>query len=104
MPAQNPATVWMFGSLHLLRRDRGLASVVEVSIPSCGCAASVLARELDLPLASIEVVFVNNQLYCLDHCVQQGDKVVFFPEGFYDLAHGLTAINKAGQPGIKHAR
>jgi hypothetical protein len=103
MPVQKTATVWMFGALHILRRDRGLASVVEVSIPSCGCAASVLARELDLPLTRIEVVFVNNQLYCLDHCIQQGDKVVFFPEGFYDLAHGLTAINTTAQPAPTHA-
>ena len=81
MSPQRTATVRMFGTLQDLRENRGLASITEVCIPSCGCAASVLARELDLPLEHIEAVFVNHQAYCLDHCIQPGDNVTFIPKG-----------------------
>ena len=81
MSPQRTATVRMFGTLQSLRENRGQASVTEVCIPSCGCAASVLARELDLPVEKIEAVFVNHQVYCLDHCIQPGDYVAFVPKG-----------------------
>jgi len=83
MSSQTTATVRMFGTLQVLRKNRGLTSVAEVSIPSCGCAASVLARELDLPVENIEAVLVNQQAYCLDHCILPGDKVAFVPKGTF---------------------
>ena len=97
MSAQRTTTVRMFGALHTLRKDRGLESVTEVSIPSGGCAASVLASQLDLPLEKIEAVFVNHQVYSLDHCVQPGDKVAFVPTGIPGSARGLLGIYSAGQ-------
>lgn len=77
MSSQTTATVRMFGTLRVLRQNRGLATVAEVSIPACGCAASVLARGLDLPVENIETVFVNQQAHYLDHCILPGDKVAF---------------------------
>ena len=92
MPSERTATVKVLGTLQVLRENRGQETETEVSIPSCGCAASVLARELDLPLESIESVFVNHQMYCLDHCIQQGDKVAFVPKGFPHAASSRFGI------------
>jgi hypothetical protein len=96
MSAQT-TTVRMFGALHTIRKNRGLASVEEVSIPEGGCAASVLARELDLPLEKIEAVFVNHQVYSLEHCIQPGDRVAFVPTGIPGSARGLPGIYGAGR-------
>ena len=97
MHAQRNATVRMFGTLQTLRKDRGLEPVAEVSIPSCGCAASVLARELGLPLERIEAVFVNHQAYYLDHCIQAGDSVTFVSKGNQGPAHGPFEFCRASQ-------
>jgi hypothetical protein len=96
MSAQT-TTVRMFGALHTIRKNRGLASVEEVSIPEGGCAASALARELDLPLEKIEAVFVNHQVYSLEHCIQPGDRVAFVPTGIPGSARGLLGIYGAGR-------
>ena len=97
MSTQRTTTVRMFGALHTIRKDRGLASVTEVSIPSCGCAASVLARELNLPLEKIEAVFVNHKVYGLGHHIQPGDRVAFVPTGIPGPARGLLGIYGANQ-------
>jgi len=96
MSAQGTTTVRMFGALHTIRKNRGLESVAEVSIPPGGCAASVLASELDLPLERIEAVFINHQVYSLDHCIQPGDRVAFVPTGIPGPARGLLGIYNAG--------
>ena len=93
MADQRTTTVRMFGSLHILRKSRGLPSETEVVIPFCGCAASALAHELDLPLEKIEAVFVNHQAYSLDHCIQSGDRVAFVPKGIPGPARGLLGIH-----------
>lgn len=81
MSTQTTTTVRMFGALHTLRRERGLEPTVEVSIPSGGCVACDLARELDLPLEKIEAVFVNHLAHGLDHIIRPGDRVAFVPTG-----------------------
>jgi molybdopterin converting factor small subunit len=86
------STVRMFGALHTIRKDLGLPSVVEVTIPSGGCAATTLARELDLPLDKIEAVFVNRKVYNLDRSIQPGDRVAFVPTGIPGPARGLLGI------------
>lgn len=80
MLAKGTATVQMLGDLRLLRMQRGLAATVEVAIPPCGFAASVLARDLGLPLERIEAVLVNHQGFRLDHCIKSGDRVAFVPK------------------------
>lgn len=91
--------VRMFGALHTLRKDRGLPSETEVSLPPGGCDARVLAQELDLPLEKVEAVFVNHQVYSLDHHISPGDKVAFIPTGIPGAARGLLGIYGAGQGG-----
>ena len=80
MPTHGTATVQMLGALRVLRNSRGLAATVEISIPPCGFAASVLARALGLPLDNIEAVLVNHQGYRLDHCIRCGDRVAVVPK------------------------
>jgi hypothetical protein len=84
----------MFGALQIIRKDRGLPSEIEVSIPANGCAASALACELDLPLEKIEAVFVNHQIYSLEHCIHPGDRVAFVPTEPPSPGRGLPDKNK----------
>lgn len=97
MSTQGTTTVRMFGALHTIRKDRGLPSVTEVNIPAAGCAASVLARELDLPLEKVEAVFVNHKVYGLGHVIQSGDRVAFVPTGIPGPARTLLGIRAANQ-------
>ena len=102
MSTQGNTTVRMFGALHTIRKDRGLESVAEVSIPSGGCAASVLADQLELPLEKIEAVFVNHKVYGLGHLIQPGDKVAFVPTGIPGPARGLLGIHRANSQPAKN--
>jgi len=69
--------VRMFGSLHTIRRKRGLAPCEEMYIPPEGTTGLALAHELDLPLDKIEGVFINNFARSLDVLIRPGDKVAF---------------------------
>lgn len=89
-------TVRMFGALHTYRREQGLESTTEVSIPPGGCLACELAQELALPLEKIEAVFVNHRVYGLDHLVQAGDRVAFIPTGIPWPSRFLLGICTAG--------
>jgi len=86
----------MFGALHTIRKNQGLASVAEVKIPSGGCPAGALARDLGLPLEKVEAVFINRKVYSLDHRIQPGDRVAFIPTGIPGSARGLLGIYSAG--------
>ncbi len=97
MSTQTATTVRMFGSLHVLRKQRGLESTTDVTIPPEGCAARDLARELDLPLEKIEAVFVNHLAYGLDHRIQSGDRVAFVPKGIPGPGRFLLGIRNANR-------
>jgi hypothetical protein len=97
MSTQTNTTVRMFGALHSLRRERGLPSTIEVSIPPGGCAACDLARKLDLPLEKIEAVFVNHRAHGLSHPIQAGDRVAFVPTGTPGPCRVLLGIYQAGR-------
>lgn len=100
MSAKANTTVRMFGALHTIMKERGLASQAEVAVPPGGCAAEAIARELELPLEKIEGVFINHKAYTLDHAVQPGDRVAFIPTGIPGSARLLVGIyHKA--PGAK---
>ncbi len=71
----------MFGSLHTLRRARGLPAAAEVVLPAEGRSAAAVAEELELPLEGIEAVFCNHRVYALDHVIRPGDVVAFVPPG-----------------------
>ncbi|HBG06257.1 MAG: hypothetical protein A2075_03615 [Geobacteraceae bacterium GWC2_58_44] len=96
MPTLKSTTVRMFGALHSISKERNLPSVIEVTIPADGCAASLLAKELDLPLEKIDAVLVNHQIYSLDHHIEPGDRVAFVPTGTTGPARGLLGIFGAG--------
>ena len=81
MSTESNTTVRMFGALHAFRTERGLSSTIGVNIPPAGCTAHELAGELDLPMDKIEAVFVNHQVYSLDHAIHPGDRVAFVPTG-----------------------
>ena len=97
MSSQTNTTVRMFGALHTIRKNRGLPSETEVSIPAGGCVASALAHRLDLPLDKIEAVFVNHKAYSLEHRIQPGDRVAFVPTGIPGSARALLGIFDAGR-------
>ncbi|HJV64382.1 MAG TPA: MoaD/ThiS family protein [Geomonas sp.] len=97
MSADSTTTVRMFGTLHTFREAHGLPSETEVAIPAEGCAARVLASELDLPLEKVDCVFVNHQIYSLDHCIHPGDEVAFVPAGVPGAIHGFPGGCGAGR-------
>lgn len=97
MTLQTNTTVRMFGALHTVRRERGLASTAEVAIPLHGCTAQELARELDLPMEKVEAVFINHKVYSLDHLILHGDAVAFVPSGIPGPARLMLGIVQTGQ-------
>jgi len=87
----------MFGCLHTIRKERGLASIVEVTLPSEGRKAEDIALDLDLPLDKIEGVFVNHKVYNLDITVKPGDRVAFVPTGVPGPHRFMLGIQNAGK-------
>ena len=73
--------VRLFGRLHTLRKERGLADVAEVEVSPLGRSAEDIARSLALPLDQIEAVFCNHRTYGLGHLIHPGDEVAFVPHG-----------------------
>ena len=92
--------VRMFGSLHTIRRNRGLAPYEEMYIPPEGRTGFDLAEELDLPLNKIEGIFINNTAHSLDVLVHPGDKVAFISSGVPGPHRYSLGIHSAG----KHLR
>lgn len=94
-----PVTVRMFGVLHTLRRESGLPTTIDVTIPASGTTGRRLAASLDLPVDKIEGVFVNRSVHPLDHPIAPGDRVAFVPHGtpgphrvflgLFDAGHGV---------------
>ena len=81
MSQDRPVTVCVFGTLHTLRRERGLPTVVAVRVPSDGVTARDLAVQLDLPLDVIDGLFCNHVKAGLGRIVRPGDRVAFVPTG-----------------------
>jgi hypothetical protein len=73
--------VRMFGSLHALRREAGLPTLISVEVPEAGITGRALAVSLDLPLDAIEGVFCNGHVYGLGRVIAPGDRVGFVPHG-----------------------
>ncbi len=92
--------VRMFGSLHTIRRNRGLPSYEDMYIPPEGCTGFDLADKLDLPLIKIEGVFINNTANALDTLIRPGDKVAFISSGVPGPHRYSLGIRAAG----KHLR
>jgi len=89
--------VRMFGCLHTIRKERGLASTAEITLPPEGRTAEEIAIELDLPLDKIEGVFVNHLVFNLDKIVMPGDKVAFVPTGVPGPHRFMLGIHRAGK-------
>lgn len=94
---QSKTAVRMFGSLHTIRKERGLASVAEVCIPPEGRTARDIAIELELPFDKIEGVFVNHVVYGLDRLVNPDDSVAFISTGVPGPHRFMLGIHRAGQ-------
>ncbi len=71
----------MSGSLHTIRKNRGLPPVAELHMPPEACPGFALARELGLPLDKIEGVFINNFVHGLEELIRPGDRVAFISTG-----------------------
>lgn len=97
MTQQPTNEVRMFGCLHTIRKERGLASMAEVTLPVEGRKAEDIALDLDLPLDKIEGVFVNHTVYNLDKIVKPGDKVAFVPTGVPGPHRFMLGIHSAGK-------
>ncbi|HBG07006.1 MAG: hypothetical protein A2075_17060 [Geobacteraceae bacterium GWC2_58_44] len=97
MSTQTNTTVRMFGALHSFRKDRGLASTIEVAVPPEGRTALDLAQQLSLPMDKVEAVFINHVVHDLGKVVKPGDRVAFIPTGIPGPARFLLGINGKGQ-------
>ncbi len=69
-----------FGDLKRLFDERGWPFPLFVDLPA-GARAADLARELDIPLDKVEVVFVNGRVRRVDCSLAPGDRVAFVPPG-----------------------
>lgn len=90
-------TVRMFGSLHTLRRERGLPTVVTVDVPPEGVVARELAERLDLPVETIEGVFCNGHVFGLSRVLVRGDRVGFVPHGTPGPHRFMLGLYRAGK-------
>ncbi len=81
MDRNSTINIRMFGCLHTIRKELGLGSSADVSLPPDGRKAEDIALELGLPLERIEGVFINHTVHSLDWIVKPGDKVAFIPTG-----------------------
>ncbi len=100
MSTQANTTVRMFGALHTFRREQGLEPKIEVEIPPDGRTAHDLARDLGLPMAKVEAVFVNHIVYGLNQVIKPGDRVAFIPTGIPGPARIQLGIINAGQHNV----
>lgn len=96
MNQQATNTVRMFGCLHTIRKERGLESTVEVTLPPEGRKAEDLAQDLGLPLDKIEGVFINHLVYDLEKTIKPGDRVAFIPTGVPGPHRFMLGIHSAG--------
>ncbi len=81
-----------FGELMKIFRERGWSWPLHVELKD-SVNAMDLARQLDLPVEKIEVVFVNGFAQLMDYQVQPGDRIAFVPPGTpgpYRLMLGLV--------------
>ena len=86
----------MFGRLYSARREAGLPTCVEASVPAAGMSASELARSIGLEPRDIEGVFVNRVVYDLAHVVFPGDRVAYIPPGTPGPHRLVLGIYSAG--------
>ena len=97
MGESTSVSVRMLGCLHSLRQERGLPTVVEVSVPEGGLTAQAIAEGLELPLDRIEAVFCNHITYSLDHVIHPGDAIAFVPQGIPGPHRFTLGIHEAGK-------
>ena len=90
-------TVRIFGSLRMLRTERGLPYTLTVEVPPQGVAARDLAVSLGLPPDRIEGVFVNHGLRSIGVHVSPGDRVAFVPYGTPGPHRVLLGLFAAGK-------
>jgi molybdopterin converting factor small subunit len=90
MEKRASVTVRFFGSLHALRRERGLAVKEEMPLREERKALEI-ARELGLPVEKIATVYCNHIPRSLEHPVRPGDSVAFVPHEVPGLRRAALA-------------
>ena len=86
----------LFGTLHSLRRERGLPTTVTFEVPEEGITGADLASALDLPLDLVEGVFRNHTVGPVSQRLYPGDEVALVPEGTPGPHRFFLGLYKAG--------
>jgi molybdopterin converting factor small subunit len=63
-----------------------------------------LAQRLDIPIDSIEVIFINGFVHALSDEIQPGDRIAFLPPGCpgpYRIALGFYSKNQDNEANFK---
>jgi hypothetical protein len=91
-------SIRVYGFLRQYMDKEKLPYVLDWDIPTAGCPANAVARELSLPLDRIEAVFCNGRIINIYDRIRPGDRVAFFPHGTpgpYRVFLGMARENKA---------
>lgn len=106
MHTKKSTKVLMFGSLHRLRRERGLTPALEIFLSPEGRQARDIACDLHLPVDTIGCIYRNHLPADLDQVVIPGDRIAFVPKSIPGPHKGLNPWPKhTGNPaGSKSTR
>jgi hypothetical protein len=110
MEGKGTITVRFFSFLETFRKDQGLPSCLEVSIPESGRPGMEIARDLGIPAEMIEAVFRNGVIQNVYDPIYPGDRVAFVPPGMpgpYRVLLGMVRekverARREGGPKDKH--
>ena len=90
MHTKKSTRVLMFGSLHSLRRERGLTTSLEIFLSPEGRQARDIARDLHLPVDTIGCIYRNHLPADLNQVVRPGDRIAFVPKSIPGPHKGLS--------------
>lgn len=80
MERKETVTVLMFGTLHRMRRQKGLPAALNMPIPAQGIRAAEIARELGLPGEALGIIYHNHRPAGLQQLIRPGDRLAFVPK------------------------
>lgn len=70
-----------FTNLQKLFKERGWSIPMQVKVPTAGITGLDLAKQLNISIEKIEVMFVNGTCCSLKHLIKPGDRVALVPPG-----------------------
>ncbi len=101
MQELKPVSVRMLGTLHRLRKEKGLQPYLEITLATSGRKASDIAMDLNLPLNVIGSIYCNHIPADIYHMVHPGDRIAFVPKsvpGPHQRYQGFPWIKEAVMP------